>query len=93
MISKTTQPTLINYRSINSLYDAKFTKCGDSENSFSFESYGISNNCLLRKFSTGNSGTGEPSMLHHEQTISGEEMHTLIAFMVIVMTSNTVNGL
>ena len=39
-------------------------------------------------FSTGNSGTGEPSMLYHEQTISGEEMHTLITFMVIIMASN-----
>ena len=33
----------------------------------------------------GNSDTGEPSMLHHEQTISGEEMHTLIIFSVSVM--------
>ena len=41
-----------------------------------------------RGFSTGNSGTGELSMLHHEQTISGEEMHTLITFMVSVMASN-----
>ena len=32
-------------------------------------------------------------MLHHEQTISGEEMHTLITFMVSVMASNIVNGL
>ena len=30
------------------------------------------------QFAIGNSGTGDPSMLHHEQTISGEEMHTLI---------------
>ena len=39
----------------------------------------FSNNRLLflfsweRGFSTGNSGTGEPSTLHHEQTISGEK--------------------
>ena len=32
-------------------------------------------------------------MLHHEQTISGEEMHTLITFMVSVMASNIVYGL
>ena len=55
---------------------------------------GFSNNRLLflfsweRGFSTGNSGTEEPSMLHHEQTISGEEMHTLITFMLSVMASN-----
>ena len=47
MISKTTQPTLINWPSNNSPYDAKFTECGDSESSFSFESYAFSNNCLL----------------------------------------------
>ena len=41
----------------------------------------------------GNSGTGDPSMLHHEQTIFGEVIHTLITFMVSVMASNTVNGL
>ena len=41
----------------------------------------FSNNCLLllfsweRVFLIGNSGTGEPSTLHHRQTISGEEMH------------------
>ena len=29
-------------------YDAKFTKCGDGENSFSFENYVFSNNsCLM----------------------------------------------
>ena len=28
--------------------------------------------------------------VHHEQTISSEEMHTLVTFMVSVMTSNTV---
>ena len=55
---------------------------------------GFSNNRLLflfsweRGFLTGNSGTEEPSMLHHEQTISGEEMHTLITFMVSIMASN-----
>ena len=52
---------------------------------------GFSNNCLLflfsweRGFLIGNSGTGERLTLHHEQTISGEEMHTLITFMVSVM--------
>ena len=41
---------------------------------------GFSNNRLLflfsweRGFLTGNSGTGEPSMLHHQQTISDEEI-------------------
>ena len=58
----------------------------------------FSNNRLLflfsweRGFSTGNSDTEEPSMLHHEQTISGEEMHALITFMVSVMASNIYNG-
>ena len=60
---------------------------------------GFSNNSLLlvfsweRGFSTGNSGTEEPLTLHHEQMISGEEMHTLITFMVSVMASNIVDGL
>ena len=55
---------------------------------------GFSNNRLLflfsweRGFSTSNSGTEEPSTLHHEQTIAGEEMHTLITFMLNVMASN-----
>ena len=44
-------------------------------------------------YSIGSSGTGDPSTLHHEQTIFGEEIHTLITFMVSVMASNTVNGL
>ena len=39
------------------------------------------------------SATGDPSTLHHEQTIFGEEIHTLITFMVSVMASNTVDGL
>ena len=46
-----------------------------------------------RGFLTDNSGTGEPLMLHHEQTIPGEEMHTLITFMASVMASNLVDGL
>ena len=56
----------------------------------------FSNNRLLflfsweRGFSIGNSGTVEPSTLHHEKMISSEEMHTLIIFMVSVMASNTV---
>ena len=48
--------------------------------------------CLFswkRGFSTGNSDAEEPLTLHHEQTISGEEMHALITFMVSVMASNT----
>ena len=58
----------------------------------------FSNNRLLflfsweRGFSTGKSDTEEPSMLHHEQTISGEEMHALITFMVSVMASNIYSG-
>ena len=32
-------------------------------------------------------------MLQHEQMIFGEEIHTLITFMVSVMASNTVDGL
>ena len=46
-----------------------------------------------RGFTIGNSGTEDPSMLHDEQTIFGEEIHTLITFMVSVMASNMVNGL
>ena len=40
----------------------------------------------------GSSYTGESTMLHHKQTISGEEMHTPITFMVSVMTSNNYSG-
>ena len=46
-----------------------------------------------RRFAIGNSGTRDTSMLHHKQMISGEEMHTLITFMVSVMASNIVDGL
>ena len=58
----------------------------------------FSNNRLLfismgRGFAIGNSGTADPSMLCHEQTIFGEEIHILITFIVIVMASNTVDGL
>ena len=59
----------------------------------------FSNNCLLflfpweRGFAIGNSGTGDPSMQQHEQTIFGEKMHTLITFLVSIMASNTVDGL
>ena len=38
----------------------------------------------------GNNGTRDPLMLHHEQTIFGEEIHTLITLMVSVMASNIV---
>ena len=44
-------------------------------------------------YSIGNSGTGDPLTLQHEQTIFGEEIHTIITFMVSVMASNTVDGL
>ena len=66
---------------------------------FCSRAMGFSNNRLLflfsweRGFSTGNSSTAEPLTLHHEQTISGKEMHTLITFMVSVMASNIVDGL
>ena len=33
-----------------------------------------------RRFAIGNSGTRDTSTLQHQQTISGEEMHTLITF-------------
>ena len=39
------------------------------------------------------SDTGDLSTLHHKQTMFGEEIHTLITFMVSVIASNTVNGL
>ena len=60
---------------------------------------GFSNNRPLflfpweRRFAIDNSGTRDTSTLHHQQTISGEEMHTLITFMVSVMASNIVDGL
>ena len=67
---------------------------------------GFSNNHPLflfpweRRFAIGNSGTqlatvvlGIHRRYNHEQTISGEEMHTLITFMVSVMASNIVDGL
>ena len=44
-------------------------------------------------YSIGNRSTGDPSTLHHERTIFGKEIHTLITFMVSVMASNTVDGL
>ena len=44
-------------------------------------------------YSIGNSGTADPSTLHHEQMIFGEEIQTLITFMLSVMASNTVDGL
>ena len=66
----------------------------------------FSNNCLLFLFpwergfaigkqwySIGNSGTGDPSTLHHEQTIFGKEIYILIKFMLSIMASNTVDGL
>ena len=105
MISKTTQPTLINWPSNNLPYNAKFTKCGDSESSFSFESYTFSNSCLLflcsweRGFSIGNSGilhSWDPLTLHHKQMIFCEEIHTLIIHLAMVhsvMASNAVDGL
>ena len=34
-----------------------------------------------------------PPALHHEQMTPGKEIHTLIAFVVNVMASNTVDGL
>ena len=46
-----------------------------------------------RGFSTGNSGTVEPSVQHHEQLISGEETHALTISIVSVMASDIVDGL
>ena len=66
---------------------------------FSSRVMGFSNNRPLflflweRRFVIGNSGTRDTSTLQHQQTISGEEMHTLIIFMVNVMASNIVDGL
>ena len=68
-------------------HDAELFKCGNSKNSFRSRVRGFSNNryCFLfsweKGFSTSTSGTGEPSTLHHEQTISGEEMHTEITLL------------
>ena len=41
MFSKGTQPTIVNKLLNNSPHGIKFRKCGDSENSFSFKSYGL----------------------------------------------------
>ena len=41
LFSKTTQPTAINQSSNDLSHDAELFKCGDSENSFSLESYGL----------------------------------------------------
>ena len=44
MFSKTTQPTLINSAHVlsnNSPYNVKSAQCQDSENSLSFERYGL----------------------------------------------------
>ena len=66
----------------------KLILCGNSEKSFLFQSYELFKQSpivlfsLERGFLTGNSGTVEPSTLHHEQVISGEEMHTLITFIL-----------
>ena len=61
------------------------------KNPFRSRAMAFSNNRLLflfqweRGFAIGNSGTGDPLTLHHEQTIFGEEIHTLITFMVSIM--------
>ena len=95
MISKTTQPTLNKLAVKYSQYDVKFTKCGDSKNSFSFKSYAFSNNCLLFVLMGKRIFDWQQWywVLHHEQMISDKEIHTLITFMVSVMASNTVDGL
>ena len=49
--------------------------------------------CDWQQWYSIGSGTGDPSTLHDEQTIFGEEIHILITFMVSVMASNMVNGL
>ena len=38
-------------------------------------------------------GTGKPLTLHHEPTISDEEIHPLITFVVSITDSNIVDGL
>ena len=98
LFSKTTQPTVINsqiiFHTMLSYLNAAIVKIP-----FCLRVMGFSNNHLLflfswgRGFSTDNSDTGEPSTLHQEQKISGEEMHTPITFMVSVMASNTVDSL
>ena len=64
MISKTTQPALINWPSNNSPYDAKFTKCGDNKSSFLLESYTFPNNYLLFLFSWKRILIGNSGILH-----------------------------
>ena len=51
MFSKTTQPTFKNFSSNYSQYNVKSIICGGSEKSLSFESYALSNKCLLLSFS------------------------------------------
>ena len=41
LFSKIMQPIVINQPSNNLPHDAELFKCGDSENSFSFKSYGL----------------------------------------------------
>ena len=94
MISKTMQPTLITTRQI--IHHTMLSSQNVAIVKIPFRLrvmalMGFSNNRQLflfswkRRFLTGNSGTGEPSMLHHEQMISGEEMHTLIPFTVSIV--------
>ena len=102
--SKTMQPTVINLPSNNLPHDAESFKCGDSENSFSFESSVWAYLIIAYCFCSHGKGDFRLATVvlvrvlgainaTPKQTISGEEMHTLITFMVSVMASNIVDGL
>ena len=69
-------------------------KCGDSENSLSYRVMEFSNNCLLFLFSWKGDfwlaarwywKSGEPSTLHHEQTILGEKAHPLFSYIMALL--------
>ena len=93
LFSKTTQPTVITNRQIICHTMLSYLNVAIVKIPFRSRVMGFSNNRPLflfpweRRFAIGNSGTRDTSTLHHEQMISGEEMHTLITFMVSVMAS------
>ena len=67
-----------------------------------FKVTAFSNNCLLfvlmgKGIFVGTEwqfwASGELSMLHHEQTSAGQEMHPLNKLLVNILASNVVDGL
>ena len=75
----------------SSYYDPIISKCGECKNFFSFKKDGLF--VLMGKLIINwQCDTWETTMLHHEETICGEEMHPLISLMLSVMASNVANG-